>query len=258
YVGTTDTDYKGSLDHVTATADDVDYLLEVANFTIPGRNLTRAHVVSTWAGLRPLIKPPGSVSTSKTSREHQIIPSPAGLLTITGGKLTTCRVMGQQVIDAAVKALGMTGVPASASHLHPLSGGDMGPDFHSRARATADSLRLSPAVTGRLTGRFGSNFFAVARHVEADPAAGQALGPHAVTRAEVRYAVLEEMARTLADFMDRRSALVYWTRDGGADIAEPVAAEMGRLLHWTETEQQRQIAAYRDWVAANRTAPVPG
>lgn len=259
YVGTTDTDYKGPLDHVTATWDDVDYLLEVANFTIPGRNLTREHVLATWAGLRPLIRPQGNLSTSKTSREHQIITSPAGLLTIAGGKLTTNRVMGQQVVDQAVRLLesrhGRKGIGPSTTHLHPISGGDMGPDFQRRVAETAARLGLTPGVTDRASGRFGSNFFAITRLVEADSEAGRPLGPHDVTLAEVRYAVEEEMACTLTDFMDRRSSLLYWYRDGGAEIAGAVSEEMGRLLGWTEAERQRQMAAYRDWVTANRTFP---
>jgi len=259
YVGTTDTDYKDSLDHVTATKDDVTYLLEVANFTIPGRNLTREHIVASWAGLRPLVRPQANVSTSKTSREHQIIASPSGLLSITGGKLTTCRVMGLQVVDAALRAMerrdGLKGAGPSTSHLHPISGGDINADFHARVKAAASSLGLSTAVADRLASRFGSNFFAIARLMDTDPTARRALGAHNVTAAEVRYAVQEEMACTLTDFMDRRSALVYWNRDGGASIAEAAAAEMGRLLNWSEAEQQRQIAAYRDWVEANRSFP---
>ncbi|MDB4895107.1 MAG: glpA, partial [Firmicutes bacterium] len=259
YVGTTDTDYTGPLDHITASQDDVDYLLEVANFTIPGRHLTREHVVASWAGLRPLIRPGGNVSASKTSREHQIITSPAGLLTIAGGKLTTCRVMGQQVVDAALGLLqsrhGRKGAGPSTTERHPISGGDIGPDFQIRVAETATRLGLTPGVSDRLSGRLGSNFFAVARLVEADPGTGRSLGPHNVTLAEVRYAVTDEMACTLTDFMDRRSALLYWHRDGGAAIAGAVADEMGRLLGWTETERERQIAAYRDWVSDNRTFP---
>ena len=105
YIGTTDTDYDGPLDHVTATDDDIDYLLEVANFTIPEAALDRRHIVATWAGLRPLIAPEGSMAASSVSREQQIVTSPRGLLTIAGGKLTTARVMGRQVIDAAIELL---------------------------------------------------------------------------------------------------------------------------------------------------------
>ncbi len=259
YVGTTDTDYRGPLDHVVATRDDVDYLLEVANHTIPGRNLTREHVVAAWAGLRPLVKPDANVSTSKTSREHQILLSKAGLLTIAGGKLTTSRVMGLQVVDAAVRILGelfgRKGIPGSVSHQWPLSGGELQPDFQKQVGETTGRLHLSPTVAKRLSERYGSNFFAIAGVISQDSSAAQAMGGHDVVAAEVRYAVQEEMARTLTDFMDRRSALLYWNKDGGADIATNVAAEMGRFLGWDPAEQQRQVSAYHDWVVANRAFP---
>lgn len=258
YVGTTDTDYSDSLDHVTATADDIDYLLEVANQTLPGRNLNRSHVVSTWAGLRPLIRPEGSRSASKTSREHQIMTSPAGLLTIAGGKLTTCRVMGQQVVEHAVQLLGMRGVRASRSDEHPLSGGDMGPDFRPRVAQTAIRLNLPSQTADRIARQYGSNLFGVTSLMEADPDSARQLGAHPLTVAEVRYAVLGEMARTVTDLLERRTSIFYWTRDGGISIAADVAAEMGRLLGWTPAEMTRQVAAHREWVSANRMmVPVP-
>lgn len=256
YVGTTDTDYQGDLDHVVPTDDDIDYLLEVANHTIPGRNLTREHIVSAWAGLRPLLKPAADVSASKTSREHEIMVSPGGLVSIAGGKMTTCRVMGQQVVDAALTELekehGMKGAKPSTTHLHPISGGDIGPDFCTQVSQVAERLGLKAQVADRLASRYGGNFFAIAREVEADPAAGEPMNGTAITPAEVRYAVREEMARTLTDFMDRRSSLLYWRWDGGMAIAGQVAQEMGQLLAWTPAERERQVAAYAAWVSANR------
>src|SRR5690606_38697878 len=122
----TDTDHHGPLDHVVATEADVDYLLAVANQTIPGRNLGRQHGISTWAALRPLIAPADARDASAVSREHEIFTSPQGLLTIGGGKLTPARVMGQQVVDRAVALLADHGspsrVPPSTTDRVPLSG----------------------------------------------------------------------------------------------------------------------------------------
>ncbi len=181
YIGTTDTDYRGSLDHVTATPEDIDYLLEVANFTIPEARLGYEHIVGTWAGLRPLVKPEGDLAASAVSREHQIFVSPGGLLNIAGGKMTTARVMGQQVIDAAVRLLGehagVRGVPGSRTHRVPLSGGD--PAALAQAHGLAGGLHVDPAVKERWLRLYGSNFLKLVDIVKADSAAARPGGqPH--------------------------------------------------------------------------------
>ncbi len=255
YVGTTDTDYRGPLDHVVATEADVDYLLAVANQTIPGRNLGRQHVISTWAGLRPLIAPADARDASAVSREHEIFTSPQGLLTIGGGKLTTARVMGEQVVDRAVELLaglgGPSAIPSSITNRVPLSGGDRAQLDAARARVTG--LGLEPVLHERLLSLYGGNAQLIGDTIAGDPTLGVNLG-HGVTLAEVHYAVDEEMACTLTDFFTRRASLFYWLRDGGLDIAAPVASEMAARLDWSAAEQETQLEQYRAWVAANRAA----
>lgn len=260
YIGTTDTEYDGSLDHVTATAEDVDYLLEAANFAIPDARLGLGHVVATWAGLRPLIKPEGDLAASAVSRDHQIMMSPAGLLSIAGGKMTTARLMGEQVVDAAVRALGTNfgihGVPRSRSAAVPLSGGDASARFAARRR-TSELSSVDPAIRRRWLATYGGNASALVDHVVTDPEAGRGLGARHLSLAEVRYAVEEEMARTVADFFARRASVFFWTEDGGLDVADAVASEMATILVWRADERARQIAAYRDLVAANRFTAHP-
>lgn len=258
YIGTTDTDYDGPLDHVIATEEDVDYLLAVANATIPGRNLSRKHVIGTWAGLRPLIAPEDTRDASAVSREHEIFTSPEGLLTIGGGKLTTARVMGEQVIDRAVELLGAHGgfpeVGPQRTSQVPLSGG--GQAQIAAAKKKLKALDLPEAVQERLIEHYGGNAALIADAITADPALAVELG-HSVTLAEVDYAVNEEMARSLTDFFARRATLFYWLRDGGLDISPPVAARMAQLLNWDEATQAREMEAYEEWVADNRFAPPP-
>jgi glycerol-3-phosphate dehydrogenase len=93
--------------------------------------------------------------------------------------------------------------------------------------------------------------------VVTDPEAGRDLGARHLTLAEVRYAVKEEMARTVADFFARRASVFYWTEDGGLGVADAVASEMATLLGWHADERATQIAGYRDLVAANRFTPQP-
>ena len=258
YVGTTDTYYGDSFDHVVATHEDIDYLLEVANYTIPGRNLGYEHIVGTWAGLRPLVKPQGNLAASSVSREHEIFVSPNGLLNIAGGKLTTSRVMGYQVIDKAIELLGenfgMRGFPQTSTDTEPLSGGDAG--SIDQAKQLAVSVQLPENVKTRLLEHYGGNFTQLADIVAENPATARSLGNHNLTAAEVQYAVDDEMAMTVTDFFTRRASLFYWTQDGGLDTAEAVATEMGGLLGWDKNQQEQQISEYRKWVAENRFEPV--
>jgi glycerol-3-phosphate dehydrogenase len=260
YIGTTDTYYDGSLDNVTATVEDVEYLLEAANFAIPDARLGLRHVLATWAGLRPLVKPEGDLAASAVSRDHQIMMSPAGLLSIAGGKMTTARLMGEQVVDAALKALGtnfgLHGVPRTRSASVPLSGGDTSARFAARRR-TNELSSVDPTIRQRWLATYGGNASALVDRVVVDPEAGRDLGSHHLSLAEVRYAVEEEMARTVADFFARRASVFYWTEDGGLSVADPVADEMAALLGWHTEERATQIAAYRDLVAANRFTAQP-
>jgi len=103
-LGTTDTDYDGPLDDVTADASDLNYVLEIANRFFPGAHLTAPEVISSWAGLRPLLADPNG-KPSDISRSHEITHPEPGWWDVAGGKLTTYRLMAEQAVDQIVKEL---------------------------------------------------------------------------------------------------------------------------------------------------------
>jgi glycerol-3-phosphate dehydrogenase len=103
-LGTTDTDFHGSANQVTADADDIGYVLQITNQFFPRANLTGADVVSSWAGLRPLLASPGG-QPSGISRSHEIKNPEAGWWDVTGGKLTTYRLMAEQTVDRILATL---------------------------------------------------------------------------------------------------------------------------------------------------------
>ncbi|HEY2999995.1 MAG TPA: glycerol-3-phosphate dehydrogenase/oxidase, partial [Acidimicrobiales bacterium] len=105
YIGTTDTDYEGELDDPQCTADDVAYLIGAMNRSL-SEPLDVADVVGTWAGLRPLVSDATSSRTADLSRRHRVTTSAGGLVTVTGGKLTTYREMAADAVDAAVAVIG--------------------------------------------------------------------------------------------------------------------------------------------------------
>jgi len=103
-LGTTDTDYHGPLDRIQADAADIGYILSIANQFFPRAKLTERDVVSTWAGLRPLIANANG-APSDISRSHEIRSPEPGWWDVAGGKLTTHRLMAQQTVDQIAEAL---------------------------------------------------------------------------------------------------------------------------------------------------------
>ncbi len=103
-LGTTDTDFNGSLEKVFAEASDIRYVLEVTNRFFPQAKLAESDVISSWAGVRPLIANVHG-SPSDISRSHQIRSPEPGWWDVAGGKLTTYRLMAEQTVDQIVKAL---------------------------------------------------------------------------------------------------------------------------------------------------------
>ncbi len=114
-LGTTDTDYAGPLDDVRPEAADVTYLLGVANEFFPKAALSNADIISSWAGLRPLLANPKGTA-SDISRAHVIRNPEPGWWDVAGGKLTTYRHMAEQTVDRLVAAAKMAAGECRTAH----------------------------------------------------------------------------------------------------------------------------------------------
>ena len=270
YVGTTDTDFAGSPGEVRADAADVAYLLKSANSIFPAAELTEADVVSTWAGVRPLLAPRRTgANESATSREHEIWWDRSGLLSIAGGKLTTYRVMAEQVVDRAARKLRdvfkvESGI-SPAENL-PLPGAPDEPwaEFADRIEREGGALGLDADVAKHLARAYGEDAELMLEAVRGDRALGERiLPPHPYVWAEVPHAVGHEMAMSLDDLLIRRLHLFYEARDGGLSVARAVAERMAREpgIGWVAAEVERQVERYRASVEATRgfgAAALPG
>jgi glycerol-3-phosphate dehydrogenase len=237
YIGTTDTDYDGPVDDPRCTPDDVEYLLRAINFSVT-TTITEDDIVGTWAGLRPLVRGESNDRTADLSRRHAVLRSPSGVITITGGKLTTYRRMAADTVDAVVETLGDS-VRAG------------------RSRTKAIALRgadgWEAVADEHLAGRYGGEARTLQAMIDADPTMGEPLVPGLpYLRAEGRYAARYEMARSLDDVLSRRTRARLLARDATAAVAEQVAALVGPDLGWDDAEQARQVQAYRSGVAAER------
>ncbi len=242
YLGTTDTDYTGPLDDPACTPEDVDYLLDAAN-AITTSHLTRADVTGVWAGLRPLLAPPakgGHVSerTADLSRRHTVSTSGHGVVTVTGGKLTTYRKMAQDTVDVVVSRLG---------------------ESPRRRRCVTKSLPLMGATTktrdpvtlaqpnARLLARYGTASPDVLALADGRP---ELLDPVVAglpyTGAEVLYAAREEMAGTLDDVLSRRTRATIQRAQPTMDAATAVAGLIAPDMGWDDEETREQVARFTE------------
>ncbi len=244
YIGTTDTDYDGPIDDPQCTADDVAYLLKAVNLAVR-EPITEADVLGTWAGLRPLVKAAASGRTADLSRRHKVTRSESGVVTVTGGKLTTYREMAQDTVAAVLEHL--DDVPRSARRCRT-------PKLKLRGAQAVD-----PKVGGRrrhLADRYGSEAGGLDALIDGDPTLGQPLvAGLPYVRAEAVYAVRHEMAITVDDVLARRTRARLQARDASADAAADVAALLAAELGWSAGETDAQAAAYVELVTAERTAP---
>ncbi|MDQ6782317.1 MAG: glycerol-3-phosphate dehydrogenase/oxidase [Actinomycetota bacterium] len=252
YIGTTDTAYDGPLDEARATPADVDYLLAAVNRWTTA-NLTTADVTGSWAGLRPLIAGEASARTADLSRRHRVSVSAEGLITVTGGKLTTYRLMAADTVDAVVARLGRRLLGYSPTRRLPVWGADGWADL--MEPGAASELGLSEATLIHLAGRYGGEARTIAALVAANPGLGDPL----VTglpylRAEAVFAARYEMAVTLVDIVARRTRALLLDRHATAAAAPDVAALVGPELGWSPERQAAEVDALLAEVDADRAA----
>ncbi|WP_116043361.1 glycerol-3-phosphate dehydrogenase/oxidase [Amycolatopsis palatopharyngis] len=192
YVGLTDEDVSGEIPDVPQAAPaEIDFLLEVINSAL-AESLTRADILGTYSGLRPLLDT-GGASTADISRKHAVITAPDGLVTIVGGKLTTYRRMAQDALDAALAARAAEAAPCRTARL-PLVG------------AAAPAELSTVAAPRHLVRRYGTEAAAVVAEANRDPALLRPVADGVDTvGAELRFAVRHEGALDVADLLDRRT-----------------------------------------------------
>jgi glycerol-3-phosphate dehydrogenase len=247
YVGTTDTDADTSPDAVRVTAQDVTYLLRSANAAFPEAHLAPNDVVSAWAGLRPLLRQDRTAAPSQVSREHRVVESGQGLITIAGGKLTTYRVMARDVADRVARRLhdldGRPIAPRPPTDRLPLPGGEA-----AELEILIESARARgvPAATARhLVASYGSEAAAVLNLVDRDRGLGEPLSPGGPEIwAEVTHAVDREMALRVQDVLVRRLHLFYQHADQGTTAVTPVARRMKQLLGWDDVREAEELVDY--------------
>jgi glycerol-3-phosphate dehydrogenase len=249
-LGTTDTPYDEALEELSLTAADLEYVLAAGN-DVFRRGLTADDVLGAWSGVRPLIRDSASASMKDVSRRHSLVEGDGGLLTITGGKLTTYRRMAKDVVDRIVERDGRKA--RCRTDEIPLGGTRDLDLVRAEVVAAAASLGLDESVALTLVRQSGEQAHDVLSLVAGDPSLAEQLSPAAPhIAAEVVHAARAEGAITLEDVFSRRMRLSLRARDAALPAAPRaaalLAAETGQDSVWAAA----QVAAYADAVRAER------
>jgi glycerol-3-phosphate dehydrogenase len=235
YVGTTDTDYDGPIDDPQCTPADVDYLLTALNRAISDP-VSTADVTGTWAGLRPLLASASNERTADLSRRHGVRVSTSGVVSVTGGKLTTYRRMASDTIDQVGRLLGRR-IRARTKHLLLL-----GADGFQAPPATAEAASLHE----HLAGRYGTEAEHVLALIREDPTWREPLVPGLpYVRAEAIHAARHEMANTLDDVLSRRTRSRLLARDASRAAADDVARLIAPELGWDTARTRHEVEGFR-------------
>src|SRR5260221_6018994 len=253
-VGTTDNGVE-RMETPVATDDDIDYLLGHLNRSVRCP-LTRADIVATYAGYRPLLRLHRRRTPARLSRTHAVTEGEDGLLTVSGGKLTTYRLMAQDVVDRIDRREDHTRQHVTLRL--PLSGAPAERATEEMyAHSTGDEPPLDTTVLAHLSDAYGSHACAVPAMVRQRPQFAARLVPDLpYIAAEVLYVCRTEMALTLEDVLARRPHIAIEDRSRGLDAAPAVAGLMAEELGWSHAEHERQLGDYRAY-AQVQAGPLP-
>lgn len=220
-VGTTDTPIDKPDLEPRALEEEIEFVLRHAARYL-SKDPTREDVKSVFAGLRPLVKPDESKSTSQISRSHHLQVNESGLVTITGGKWTTYRKMAEDTIDQAVLVAGLQEKPCVTEDLRIhgwLKNVDMNNHLHV----------------------YGSDRVGIDQLIEENPELGEQIHPDLpYIKAEIIWAIRNEMAITIDDVLSRRTRMLLLNAQAALEsaelVAEYLAQELNKDLAWVKQE----------------------
>ncbi|MCF8091490.1 MAG: glycerol-3-phosphate dehydrogenase/oxidase [Desulfotignum sp.] len=226
-VGTTDTPMSDISLEPCPLKEEIDFILEHAAIYL-SKDPEPKDVKSVFAGLRPLVNTGSGDNTAAISRDHYLVVSESGLVTITGGKWTTYRKMAEDTVNQAMLVAGLDERECVTRKLR----------IHGWLKHfdKTDPLHY-----------YGSDAIHLKKMIRTDPGLGEKLHQNlSYIRAEVIWAVQKEMARTVEDFLARRSRALVLDARAAMDMAPEVASLMARASGYDQTWQKQQVSAFAD------------
>lgn len=259
YVGTTDTNFNLDKDHVRTDLADAIYLLSAVNNMFPKINLEMEDIISSWAGLRPLIHEEGK-SASELSRKDEIFTSDTGLISIAGGKLTGYRKMAERVVDRIAKKMEEEH-EKKLKECHtdeiPLAGNvDFKKFKHVKKYITAVYERIKTEGFTEHDAWFLVTNYGKQTELILDTYATLTATDNylRLAKAELKFGIDYEMVQNPMDFFIRRTGRLYFDIDGLRSLMEPILGEFkaeygadeAQVLEWRE-ELNRELEEHSNF-----------
>ena len=246
YVGTTDTNYVNDKDHVKIDLADAIYLISAVNNMFPKINLEMEDIVSSWAGLRPLIHEEGK-SASELSRKDEIFTSDTGLISMAGGKLTGYRKMAERVVNRIAKKMDEdydVEIKDSITEEIPLCGSDFKKFKHVKKYINEIYDRIKDDGFTKynawfLVTNYGIQTETILAYYSKQKGDNNEIR---MALAELRFGIDFEMVQNPMDFFIRRTGRLYFDIDSVRKLMDPVLEEFkkiykvddGQLVSWKE------------------------
>ena len=255
YVGTTDTTYQGDIHNPSITHEDVDYLLNMLNYIFPHHPLSKDQIETAWAGIRPLIEQKGK-NESSISRKNEIWTSPAGLITIAGGKLTGYRKMAESVVNLVSKQLHTEyhyPIKPCLTRRLPVSGGHVGGSknwmtYSARKQQLLENLHIPTDRVKQLVKRYGSNIDRVIDIINSSEAAAKNYNVPVDLYAEVLYSIHYELTAKPVDFFVRRTSAMLFHHEWLQQWKTQVIHIMKDILQWDEATSEHYNKELEEYI----------
>ena len=252
-IGTTDLRYQGDLDRVKADEREIDYLLQETNNIIPTANLSRQDIKFTYSGIRPLPNEEGK-KTGSVTRKHILHDHSkegvSNLISLIGGKLTTYRHVGEEIVDAVYRKMKKAAPPCSTDSL-PLPGCIFPGDSRFQEAIDKYSDRVSLESIAHLFSIYGSRApFVLALINNESELAEKVTNSLPDIKAQIVYAVRHELAHTLVDIARRRTTLAIHA-NYGLELLPVLTQTLKKYCGWTQAKCDRACQEYRTYMEEN-------
>ena len=253
-IGTTDLRYQGDLERIKASNEEIDYLITETNNIITTANLSRQDIKYTYAGVRPLPnaegKKPGSVTRKHILYDHKK-EGVNNLISLIGGKLTTYRNVGEEMVDAVYRQM-KKAAPLCTTNSQPLPGCILPSDRRIQATIDKYSDRVSLKSINHLFSMYGSRASAVLTLIDNEPELAAKISPNLPDiKAQIVYAVRSELAHTLVDIARRRTTLAIHAGNYGLDLLPVLTETLQKYCNWSPEKCDRACEEYRIYMEEN-------
>ena len=252
-IGTTDLPYKDDIDNIKADNSEIDYLLQEVNNVIPTANLKRDDIKFTYSGVRPLPnsegKKPGSITRKHIIFDHRK-EGVNNLLSLIGGKLTTYRNVGEEMVDAIFKRTKRSPKPCRTDSM-PLPGCILPSDRRIQEAIDKYESSLGIEAIDHLFSVYGARAIEVLALTQDNPALREPICPDSPDiKAQIVYAVESESAHNLVDILRRRTTLAT-NGHYGLNLLPTVTETLEKHCGWTKEQSDRAVADYRFYMEHN-------